>query len=460
MYSSANVLAVIGCDDSANLYNDPRSFHANLNNLNRFLPKGCSTTCLPDDEIPEGECSSSGGCQPLGEKSRFKFRGISDLNDTTLKDRIADTVPIVLDWAIGNKTCREAALDQSSYACKFNNSYCIDRTSSTGYRCSCKEGFEGNPYLSPGCYDIDECADEQKKIVVIRFAPIKSQVLKFVLGIGFSCLWLLIGMNWLYFILKKRKRAQQRDKFFQQNGGLLLSQQSMSEDSNTKVFSDEELKNSTNNFAADRILGQGGCGVVYKGILRDNRVVAIKKSKLMDESQVEQFINEVVILTQVNHRNVVKLLGCCLECEVPLLVYEFVSNGTLLDHVHNNDGGASWLSLDNRLRIAAESSGALAYLHSAASIPIIHRDVKLANILLDDNNVAKISDFGASRLVPMDQTKVTTLVQGTLSDHVYNNDGGASWLLLDKLQRTAELVKRCLKLNGEERPAMLWKFKI
>ncbi|KAK1368527.1 wall-associated receptor kinase-like 10 [Heracleum sosnowskyi] len=401
--------------------------------------------------------------------------------------------------------------------------------------CYCTKGFEGNPYLSPGCHDIDECADEEKnscdQICTNSVGSYncscrsgyywndnkcisksnKSQVIKFVSGMGFSCLFLIIGINWLYFILKKRKRAQQRDKFFQQNGGLLLSQQS--KDGDTKVFSNEELKRATNNFAADRILGQGGYGIVYKGILPDNHVVAIKKSKLMDESQVEQFINEVVILTQVNHRNVVKLLGCCLECEVPLLVYEFVSNGTLLDHVHNNDGGASWLSLDNRLRIAAESSGALAYLHSAASIPIIHRDVKLANILLDDNNVAKISDFGASRLVPMDQTKVTTLVQGTLGylDPEYFHTGqltnksdvysfgvvlaelltgrkpicmtnpeeernlGIYFITslkenrlfqileprvvkegtFDQLEKVAQLVKRCLNLNGEERPTMM-----
>ncbi|KAM0030934.1 putative protein kinase RLK-Pelle-WAK family [Helianthus debilis subsp. tardiflorus] len=231
---------------------------------------------------------------------------------------------------------------------------------------------------------------------------------------------------------KRWKQLTPREKIFQKNGALLLEDKLKSGVGSIKIFQAEELEKATMNFAESMIIERGGgTGIVYKGILSDNRVVAIKRSRTLDEEQVEPFMNEIVILGQINHRNVpfmneivilgqinhrnvVQLLGCCLETEVPLLVCEFVSSYNLYHHIHHNTSSTRRFPLDSRLRIAHESAGALAYLHSDATTTIIHRDVKSANILLDENYTAKVADFGASKSLPLGHDQVFTVVYGTL----------------------------------------------
>ncbi|XP_027089391.1 wall-associated receptor kinase-like 1 [Coffea arabica] len=217
-------------------------------------------------------------------------------------------------------------------------------------------------------------------------------------------------------LLQKRRNKKKKQGHFERNGGLLLEKQLSAADGaieKSRIFISRELEAATDGFNESRILGQGGQGTVYKGILADGRIVAIKKSKV-DESLLEQFINELVIVSQVNHRNVVKLLGCCLETEVPLLVYEYIPNGTLFNLIQNDNEAESFpFTWSLRLKVATEVAGALAYLHSGLTIPVFHRDIKSTNILLDEKYIAKVSDFGASLSIAIDKTHMTTRVQGT-----------------------------------------------
>ncbi|XVF65398.1 hypothetical protein PTKIN_Ptkin09bG0245500 [Pterospermum kingtungense] len=323
----------------------------------------------------------------------------------------------------------------------------------------------------------------------------------------------------VYKVLKRSKSIQLKQKYFRMNGGLILQRKLFRNEGNVekiRLFTSKELKKATDYFNVNRIIGQGGQGTVYKGMLADGSIVAIKKSKMVEEKNVdgkklEQFISEVMILSQINHRNVVKLLGCCLETKFPLLVYEFIPNGTLsqLLHDQNEEFPITW---EMRLRIAIETANALSYLHSAASVPVYHRDIKSNNILLDDKYIAKVSDFGISRLVALEKTHLTTRVQGTFGymDPEYFQSGQftdksdvysfgvvlvelltgkkhissteseearslASFFLhsmkenslfdildqmamkdgpLEEIIAVAKLAKRCLNLNGKKRPTM------
>ena len=121
----------------------------------------------------------------------------------------------------------------------------------------------------------------------------------------------------------------------------------------------------------------------------------------------------MLILSQINHKNIVKLVGCCLEVEVPVLVYEYIPNGTMYELIHGRNQELQ-ISFSTLLRVAQEAAEGLSFLHSYASPPILHGDVKTANILLDENYMVKVSDFGASILAPSDKEQYVTMVQGTV----------------------------------------------
>lgn len=179
----------------------------------------------------------------------------------------------------------------------------------------------------------------------------------------------------------------------------------------TTFFTYKELEKATKGFSIDKRIGGGAFGTVFAGKLQDGTLIAVKVINARNMQGIEQVVNEVTALSSVNHTNLVQLLGCCLESRDPLLVYEFVENGTLTEHLQQERG--HFLDWDQRIRIATETAGALAYLHSAISPPIYHRDVKTSNILLDANFNTKVADFGLSRTILTEGSHVSTVPQGT-----------------------------------------------
>ncbi|KAG1353935.1 wall-associated receptor kinase 2-like [Cocos nucifera] len=434
---------------------------------------GCCQTSIPkginyydvtfDDDFNNSQVWHFNPCSyaVLAEVDWFDF-STAYITTRELNETNGGRAPVVLDWAIGNETCEVAQRNTTSYACLSKNSKCFNSSNGLGYLCNCSSGYKGNPYLADGCQDIDECTlkDEYpcngictnmpgdylckcppgtkgdpkygtcKLYVSTRHegrsencnlqcrpgshSNVSSSV-KMVIGIvtSTSVAFLLLLCIVVSMVHERRKLNRIKEEYFWRHGGRLLLEEIKSKQGLAfKVFTKEELEQATSNFDKSRILGGGSHGTVYKGTLNDGRAVAIKKSKLIDDHQKKEFGKEMVILSQINHKNVVKLLGCCLEVEVPMLVYAFVSNGTLFQLIHDRNR-TSHISLDTRLEIAFQSAEALAYLHSSASPPFLHGDVKSSNVLLDDNYNAKVSDFGASMFVPKDETQFATLVQGT-----------------------------------------------
>ncbi|KAL3378137.1 hypothetical protein AABB24_004190 [Solanum stoloniferum] len=324
-----------------------------------------------------------------------------------------------------------AGIDSKCQQCRTSGGRCGSNPDSGDFACHCVNGTHSND-----CNDGQNQAGDNRK---------KNQT---PLAVGISvggAVLAGIGVGWLvFFCRQKRKRiasqtsasqTERKDLPILSSSNGLSSSSTPSSTTFTRsipsypsskseadygrgssyfgahVFSFAELEEATNNFDPSKELGDGGFGVVYYGKLHDGRVVAVKRLYENNFKRVEQFMNEVEILTQLRHKNLVMLYGCTSKRSRDLLlVYEYIPNGTVADHLHGKRAKSGLLSWPVRMNIAIETAEALAYLHSS---DIIHRDVKTNNILLDNDFHVKVADFGLSRLFPNNVTHVSTAPQGT-----------------------------------------------
>ncbi|XP_061989754.1 LEAF RUST 10 DISEASE-RESISTANCE LOCUS RECEPTOR-LIKE PROTEIN KINASE-like 1.1 isoform X1 [Rosa rugosa] len=226
------------------------------------------------------------------------------------------------------------------------------------------------------------------------------------LGIGIGVAALLVG-GLSILLGKKQKRVSLN--FLSRNSNSDLEGDSAY--FGVSVFAYSELDEATNHFDSKKELGDGGFGTVYHGKLKDGREVAVKRLHEHNYKREEQFMNEIEIITRLHHKNLVTLYGCTSRrSRELLLVYEYIPNGTVSDHLHGDLAHRGLLTWPIHMSIAIETANALSYLHAS---DILHRDVKTSNILLDNNLCVKVADFGLSRIFPLDITHVSTAPQGT-----------------------------------------------
>lgn len=220
---------------------------------------------------------------------------------------------------------------------------------------------------------------------------------------GGICGLLLLGIIALLWIKRSRKRQGGRT-------GDLLGATELRGPLN---FHYKDLKAATNNFSEKNKLGEGGFGDVYKGTLKNGKTVAVKRLAIAQTSRAKaDFKSEVKLISNVHHRNLVRLLGCSSKGQDLLLVYEYMANSSLNKFIFGDRQG--FLNWKQRFNIIVGMARGLAYLHQEFHVCIIHRDIKSSNILLDDDFQPRIADFGLARLLPEDKSHLSTKFAGTL----------------------------------------------
>ncbi|XP_014510412.1 wall-associated receptor kinase-like 14 [Vigna radiata var. radiata] len=279
-------------------------------------------------------------------------------------------------------------------------------TGDRGYRCRCHEGFVGDGFKDgDGCRSTFSAVPQCKPSTLWPGRCRKAIKIGVLVGGVIIVATLVVALSLVCYFTRRRSSWLRKQVTVKR----LLRE--AAGDSTVPLYPYKEIERATSFFDEKHRLGTGAFGTVYAGHLHNDECVAIKKIKYRDTNSVDQVINEIKLLSSVSHPNLVRLLGCCIEGGEQILVYEYMPNGTLSEHLQRERGGI--LPWTIRLTIATETANAIAYLHSAINPPIYHRDIKSSNILLDYSFQSKVADFGLSRLGMSETSHISTAPQGT-----------------------------------------------
>ncbi|KAK4490352.1 hypothetical protein RD792_001028 [Penstemon davidsonii] len=328
---------------------------------------------------------------------RFLFSGISMESFGNSSSVSLDVQIVRMGWWVqGQCRCSENA------RC-VNVSTPIDGNPAA-YRCQCVEGFHGDGFRDGfGCRRETESVACNPSRYLSGDCGGTTRVGALVGGVAAGAT-LMIGFGLLFCFVRKKFKLRSRSR----RSRLLCKTEGIT----IPVYQYKEMEKATDFFSEKRRLGNGAYGTVYSGKLNNDEWVAVKRIKHRDAQSIDQVINEIKLLSSVSHPNLVRLLGCSIENEEQILVYEFMPNGTLSQHLQREKG--SDFPWQVRLTIASETAQAISYLHNAMNPPIYHRDIKSSNILLDYNYKSKVADFGLSRLgMNIESSHISTAPQGT-----------------------------------------------
>lgn len=229
------------------------------------------------------------------------------------------------------------------------------------------------------------------------------------LGVGFAVGIFLLAL--VGFVVCWRRKVQKKEKMGQYSMAIDQSiDQAFDRGGGPRRFTYAQLMHATRNFSEDRKLGSGGSGEVYRGNLTEPSIQVAVKRISSSEKGKKEYISEVTIISRIRHRNLVQLIGFCHERNDLLLVYEFMSNGSLDTHLYNRDHILAW---PERYKIVIGLASALLYLHEECEQCVVHRDIKPSNVMLDSDFNPKLGDFGLARLMDHDHGSLTTRLAGT-----------------------------------------------